>query len=92
MTDGASYSLVVPDLEVLPFRFADQRRVAEVVRDGFVGSVDAEMSECYASSEGCLSFVEGVTMRNGCGNRDTQRLPMTWTSWRRPCVGVSSAN
>jgi ribosomal protein S18 acetylase RimI-like enzyme len=52
---------------VRPFRGSDLKAGAHIVHRSFVGSRDAEMSDCYRTLEGCESFIEGVLLRNGCG-------------------------
>jgi ribosomal protein S18 acetylase RimI-like enzyme len=50
-----------------PFRMSDRAAGAVVVHRSFAGALDAEMSECYRTVEGCEGFVEGALLRNGCG-------------------------
>jgi len=57
----------VPTVTVRPFRSSDTTAAAEVIYRSFLGSIDAAMSQCYASTAGCKAFVEGVALRDGCG-------------------------
>jgi len=54
-------------LRLVPFEPRHKEDVARIVHRSFLGSIDAEMSECYATRSGCRSFVDGVTCRDGCG-------------------------
>lgn len=52
------------------WRRSDRQNAARVIHDGFVGGVDAVMSACYDSVDGCETFFDGVTERGGCGEFD----------------------
>ena len=52
---------------VRPLNPEDSAEVSQIVHSGFIGSVDAAMSACYATATGCRTFVDGVISNGGCG-------------------------